>query len=148
MKSKFALAAAATLLSAGMAYADAHAASGDAAAGEAVFRQCAACHNVVNDAGDVLAGRPNMRTGPNLYGVAGETFGDIEDFRWSPGLQALNAAGVMITEETFTAYIQDPTGFIQEATGDGSLRGAMAPQRMRGDTDAADLYAYLASLAE
>jgi cytochrome c len=55
-----------------------------------VFRQCAACHNVVNDAGDVLAGRPNMRTGPNLYGVAGETFGDIEDFRWSPGLQALN----------------------------------------------------------
>jgi cytochrome c len=54
----------------------------------------------------------------------------------------------MITEETFTAYIQDPTGFIQEATGDGSLRGAMAAQRMRGDTDAADLYAYLASLAE
>jgi cytochrome c len=148
MKSKFALAAAATLLSAGMAYADAHAASGDAAAGEAVFRQCAACHNVVNDAGEVLAGRPNMRTGPNLYGVAGETFGDIEGFRWSPGLQALNAAGVMITEETFTAYIQDPTGFIQEATGDGGLRGAMAPQRMRGDTDAADLYAYLASLAE
>jgi cytochrome c len=68
MKRKFALAAAATLLSGGMAYADAHAASGDAAAGEAVFRQCAACHNVVNDAGDVLAGRPNMRTGPNLYG--------------------------------------------------------------------------------
>jgi cytochrome c len=59
-------------------------------AGEAVFRQCAACHNVVNDAGEVLAGRPNMRTGPNLYGVAGETFGDIEGFRWSPGLQALN----------------------------------------------------------
>jgi cytochrome c len=79
MKSKIALAAAATLLSAGVAYAERHA-SGDAAAGEAVFRQCAACHNVVNDAGDVLAGRPNMRTGPNLYGVAGETFGDIERF--------------------------------------------------------------------
>jgi cytochrome c len=86
MKSKFALAAAATLLSAGVAHADAHGASGDAAAGEAVFRQCAACHNVTNDAGDVLAGRPNVRTGPNLYGVAGHVFGDIEDFRWSPGL--------------------------------------------------------------
>jgi cytochrome c len=147
MQSKFALATAATLLSAGMAYADAHAASGDPAAGEAAFRACAACHNVVNDAGEVLAGRPNIRTGPNLYGVAGETFGDIEDFRWSPGLQALNEAGVMITEETFTAYIQDPTGFIREATGDSSLRGAMAAQRMRGDTDAIDLYAYLASLA-
>jgi len=38
MQSKFALATAATLLSAGMAYADAHAASGDPAAGEAAFR--------------------------------------------------------------------------------------------------------------
>jgi cytochrome c len=92
-----------------------------------VFRQCAACHNVVNDAGEVLAGRPNMRTGPNLYGVAGETFGDIEGFRWSPGLQALNAAGVMITEETFTAYIQDPTGFIQEATGTAAFAAQWRP---------------------
>ena len=148
MKSKFALAAAATLLSAGMAYADAHAASGDAAAGEAVFRACAACHNVVNDAGDVLAGRPNMRTGPNLYAVAGRTFGAIEDFRYSPGIQALAEAGVVITEESFAAYIVDPTGYIRETTGDGGLRGAMAAQRMRGDTDAVDLYAYLASLAE
>lgn len=147
MKSKFALATAATLLSAGMAYADAHAASGDAAAGEGVFRQCAACHNVVNEAGEVLAGRPNMRTGPNLYGIAGRTFGAIEDFRYSPGVAALNEAGTVITEETFAAYIQDPTGYIREATGDSSLRGAMAAQRMRGDDDAANLYAYLASLA-
>jgi cytochrome c len=147
MKSKIALAAAATLLSGGMAYADAHAASGDAAAGEAVFRQCAACHNVVNEAGDVLAGRPNMRTGPNLYGVAGHPFGEIEDFRWSPGLTALNEAGVLITEESFVAYIQDPTGYIREQTGDSSLRGAMAAQRMRSDEDAVNLYAYIVSLA-
>jgi cytochrome c len=98
MKSKIALAAAATLLSAGVAYAQDT--TGDAAAGEAVFRQCAACHNVVNDAGDVLAGRPNMRTGPNLYGQMGEVFG-LGDFRYSPGLQALNEAGVEITEENF-----------------------------------------------
>jgi cytochrome c len=143
MKSKIALAAAATLLSAGVAYAQDT--TGDAAAGEAVFRQCAACHNVVNDAGDVLAGRPNMRTGPNLYGQMGEVFG-LGDFRYSPGLQALNEAGVEITEENFVAYIQDPTGFIQEQTGE-NLRGAMAAQRLRGDTDGADLYAYLVSLA-
>ena len=148
MTSKFALAAAATLLSAGMAYADAHAASGDASAGEGVFRQCATCHNVVNEAGDVLAGRPNMRTGPNLYAIAGRTIGSVEGFRYSPGLSALNDAGEIWVEENFVAYIQDPTGYIREATGDGGLRGSMAPQRMRGDTDAADLYAYLASLAE
>ncbi len=148
MKSKFALAAAATLLSAGVAYADAHAASGDAAAGEAVFRQCAACHNVVNDAGDVLAGRPNMRTGPNLYAIAGRAIGSVDGFRYSPGLTALNEAGEVWVEESFAAYIQDPTGYIREATGDNGLRGAMAAQRMRGDTDAVDLYAYLESLAE
>jgi cytochrome c len=143
MKSKIALAAAATLLSAGVAYSQD--ATGDAEAGEGVFRQCAACHNVMNEAGDVLAGRPNVRTGPNLYAQMGEVFG-LGDFRYSAGLQALNAAGIEITEENFVAYIQDPTGFIQEQTGE-NLRGAMAAQRMRGDTDAVDLYAYLVSLA-
>lgn len=145
MKSKVTLAVAATLLSAGMAYAQE--ATGDAAAGESVFRACAACHNVVNDAGDVLAGRPNMRTGPNLYAVAGRAVGSIEGFRYSPGLTALNEAGVIWEEENFAAYIVDPTGYIREAAGDDGLRGAMAAQRMRGDTDAVDLYAYLASLA-
>lgn len=146
MKRKFALATAAMLLSAGIAHAQET--TGDAAAGESVFRQCAACHNVVNDAGDVLAGRPNVRTGPNLYGQMGHVFGDIEDFRWSPGMQAMNEQGVEITEENFVAYIQDPTGFIREQTGDSSLRGAMAAQRLRSDEDGANLYAYLVSLAE
>jgi cytochrome c len=144
MKSKIVLAAAATLLSGAMAYAQDIETTGDAAAGEAVFRQCAACHNVVNDAGEVLAGRPNIRTGPNLYGQMGEVFG-LGDFRYSPGLQALNAAGIEITEENFVAYIQDPTGFIQEQTGE-NLRGQMAAQRLRGEDDGANLYAYLVSL--
>ena len=146
MQSKFALATAATLLSAGMAYADAHAASGDPAAGEAVFRQCAACHNVVNDAGDVLAGRPNIRTGPNLYGVPGRVAGSVEGFRYSPGLQALNEAEVVWVEENFATYIQDPTGYIREASGDAGARGAMS-FRVRSEDDAVNLYAYLASLS-
>lgn len=51
------------------AFADGHAASGDAAAGEKAFRQCISCHVVQNEAGDTLAGR-NAKTGPNLYGIA------------------------------------------------------------------------------
>ena len=145
MSRKIVLAAAMTLLSAPMAMADAHAASGDAAAGEAAFRQCVACHVVVNEAGDTLAGR-NARTGPNLYGIAGEVWGTGDDFRWSPGMQALNEAGVLITEESFVAYVQDPTGYIREATGDNSARGAMA-FRVRSEEDAINLYAYLMSLA-
>lgn len=145
MSRKIVLAAAMTLLSAPMALADAHAASGDAAAGEAAFRQCVACHVVVNDAGETLAGR-NARTGPNLYGIAGEAWGTGDDFRWSPGMQSLNEAGVLITEESFVAYVQDPTGYIREASGDSSARGAMA-FRVRSEEDAVNLYAYLVSLA-
>ena len=145
MQAKFALAAAATVLSASIAYGQDL--TGDAAAGESVFRQCAACHNAVNAEGDVLAGRPNMRTGPNLYGIAGRAVGSIEDFRYSPGLTAVNEMGVEWDEEAFAAYIVDPTGWIRETTGESGLRGAMAAQRMRGDTDAVDLYAYLASLS-
>ena len=145
MSRKIVLAAAMTLLSAPMALADAHAASGDAAAGEAAFRQCVACHVVVNDAGETLAGR-NARTGPNLYGIAGAPIAHVEDFRYSPGLTALNEAGVVWTEENFVAYVQDPTGYIREATGDNSARGAMA-FRVRSEEDAINLYAYLVSLA-
>lgn len=145
MSRKIVLAAAMTLFSAPMAMADAHAASGDAAAGEAAFRQCIACHVVVNDAGETLAGR-NGRQGPNLYGVAGRAAGAVEDFRYSPGLTALNEAGIVWTEETFAAYVQDPTAYIREATGDNSARGSMS-FRVRSEEDAINLYAYLASLS-
>lgn len=145
MSRKLVLAVAATLLSAPMAMADAHAASGDAAAGERLFNQCVACHVVQNDAGETLAGR-NARTGPNLYGIAGKPWAHIADFRWSPGMKKLNEAGIMVTEETFAAYVQDPTGYIREATGDNSLRGAMS-FRVRSEQDAINLYAYLVSLA-
>ncbi|GAA5075962.1 cytochrome C [Roseibacterium beibuensis] len=145
MTRKILLAAAVTMLTAPVAFAEAHGASGDPEAGEAAFRQCVACHVVVNDEGETLAGR-NARVGPNLYGVPGETFGEVEGFRWSPGFVALNEAGIMVTEENFVAYVMDPTGFIRETMGDNSLRGAMT-YRVRTEEDALNLYAYLASLS-
>lgn len=148
MSRKILLAVAATLLSAPMAFADAHEAivpTGDAEAGEAAFRQCIACHVVVDEAGETLAGR-NSRTGPNLYDVAGRPIGSIEDFRYSDGLTALNELEMTWTEEDFVGYVQDPTGWIREVTEDNSLRGAMS-FRVRSEEDALDLYAYLHSLA-
>lgn len=145
MSRKIVLAAAALLFSAPMAMAGGHAASGDAAAGERLFNQCAACHVVQNAAGDILAGR-NGRTGPNLYGTAGRLAGSYEGFRYSPALQALNGAGVIWTEEEFAAYIQDPNGYSSAKSGQ-NVRSAMAAQRMRGPNDAVNLYAFIASLA-
>ncbi len=145
MSRKILSAAAATLLLASVANAqDAVEATGDAAAGETAFRQCIACHVVTNEAGDTLAGR-NARTGPNLYGVPGAVVGHVDDFRYSSGLTTLHEQGVIWTEENFVAYVQDPTAYLREATGDNGARGAMA-FRVRSEEDALNLYAYLASL--
>ncbi|AHM03508.1 Cytochrome c2 [Roseibacterium elongatum DSM 19469] len=144
MTRKILLAAAATMLAAPVAFAQDAEPTGDAQAGEAAFRQCIACHVVVNDEGETLAGR-NARTGPNLYGVVGRAAGVVEDFRYSAGLQALAENEIVWEEENFVAYVQDPTAYIREATGNNSLRGSMS-FRVRSADQAADLYAYLASL--
>ncbi|MBY5935474.1 c-type cytochrome [Tateyamaria omphalii] len=125
------------------AFADGHAASGDAAEGEKAFRQCISCHVVQNEAGDTLAGR-NAKTGPNLYGIVGGKFGQVEDFRYSDINQLAAEADTTITEEVFVTYVQDPTGYLRELTGDNG-RSKMT-YKVRKEEDAVNLYAYLASL--
>ncbi len=142
MKTTFAAAALAVL--AAPAFADGHA-TGDAANGEEQFnRQCVACHVVVDDAGETLAGR-NAMTGPNLYGVAGRVMGSIEDFRYGDALLTLNENGEVWDEEKFVGYVQDPTPWLREFLDDRRARGKMA-FKVREEQDARDIYAYLASL--
>lgn len=120
--------------------------TGDAAAGEEQFnRQCVACHVVVNEAGETLAGR-NAQTGPNLYGVAGRVPGSIEGFDYGDALLAFGETGVVWDEEHFVGYVQDPTGYLREVLEDRRARGKMAFQ-VRDEQQARDIYAYLASLA-
>lgn len=136
--------AAVIALMAGPVLAESHAASGDAENGAAQFdRQCVACHVVKDENDEVLAGR-NARTGPNLYGVAGATMGAVEDFRYGEPLVALGEEGMTWTEETFVAYVQDPTAYLREATGDSRARSKMS-FRVRSPEDAADIYAFLAT---
>lgn len=129
-----ALAAAATL-------APTLAMAGDPAVGEQEWRQCRSCHMVVSPAGDTI--QRGGRVGPNLYGIIGQPAGAVEGFRYSEALVAAGQNGLIWTEETFVAYIQDPTGFLRQFTGDGSIRSPMNYQARSG---AADLFAYLASL--
>ncbi|UWQ21973.1 cytochrome c family protein [Jannaschia sp. W003] len=135
------------LLLAGPALADAHAdldlaATGDAAAGEKAFRQCQSCHNVVDPEGEVLAGRANMRTGPNLYGVAGRVYGALEDYSYSSLMEAAGETGARYDEANFAAYVMDPTKHLQEVSGENG-RGKMS-YKVRKEEDAIDLYAFLA----
>ena len=139
----FVTAAVAAMAMASPVFADGHA-TGDAEAGERAFRQCISCHVVVNADGETLAGR-NARTGPNLWGIHGRPIGGVEDFRYSNGLTALNEAEMVWDEAAFVGYVQDPTGWIRETSGDDGLRGAMS-FRVRSEEDALNLYAYLVSL--
>lgn len=119
--------------------------TGDAAAGEAAFRQCQSCHVVQDAEGNTLAGR-NGRTGPNLYGIAGRTAGAVEDFRYSDLMEEAEEAGLVWNEETFAAYVQDPTTYLREATGEDGGRSNMT-FKVRKPEDAVNLWAYLVSLA-
>ena len=134
-------------LSAVMALMSAPAIAQDAAAGQEHFeRQCVACHVIVNDAGETLAGR-NAKTGPNLYGVIGRTPGTYPDFAYGDALVAYGATGAVWGEENFLAYVQDPTDFLRTSLDDRRARGKMAFQ-VRDEQEARDLYAYLSSLTQ
>ncbi|WGH80244.1 c-type cytochrome [Jannaschia ovalis] len=145
MKTLSTLTIAAALLAAAPAFADAHApdltASGDAGAGESAFRQCQSCHVVQSPDGEVLAGRA-AKTGPNLWGVVGRTYGMVEDFRYSDIMLTAGEQGAIYDEANFVAYVQDPTGHLQEITGEDG-RGKMT-YKVRKEEDAVNLYAFLA----
>lgn len=131
------------------AFADGHSvdltATGDVAEGEKAFRQCISCHVVQNDDGEVLAGK-KAKTGPNLYGIVGHQFGKVDGFRYSDINQlAADMEGVVVNEEVFVAYVQDPTAYLREVTGDKG-RSKMT-YKVRKEEDAINLYAYLASLS-
>ena len=133
---RLATTAAAAALLAAPAFAqgiDMSAFTGDPAAGEEVFnRQCATCHVVVTPEGETLAGR-SSKTGPNQYGLAYSLIGHQEDFNYSDAILQLHEAGERWTEDKFVGYVQDPTPWLREATGDPRARGKMAYKvRSRG----------------
>lgn len=121
--------------------ADDHA-SGDPEAGEKAFRQCKACHMIVDDDGNNIV--RGGRVGPNLYGIVGRTAGSIEDFRYSDLLAAAGEQELAWDEESFVGYVQDPTGWLKDYTGEDG-RGKMS-YMVRKEEDAVNVWAYLASV--
>lgn len=116
--------------------------AGDPEAGERIWRQCQACHMIVDTDGNEIA--RGGRTGPNLYGVIGRAAGSVEDFRYSADLAAAGEAGLVWDAENFEAYVANPTSFLRSYLDKPSARGAMAFQLRNG---AEDMYAYLESVA-
>ena len=69
----------------------------DAAAGEKIFAQCKACHQVGEGAKNAV--------GPHLNGVIGRVAGSLPDYTYSP---AMKSSGLTWDEATFTDYIKNP----------------------------------------
>ena len=69
----------------------------DAAAGEKVYAQCRACHQVGEAAKNLV--------GPALNGVIGQKAGTHEGYSYSA---AMKESGLTWNEATFAEYIQNP----------------------------------------
>ena len=118
------------------------AAAQDAAAGEAAFNKCKACHSIIAPDGTEI--QRGGRTGPNLYGVVGRPVAAEPDFRYGESLAAVGATGAVWDASSLAAYVTDPTAYLQAALGDGGAKSKMSFRLAQGGADVA---AYLAEVA-
>jgi cytochrome c len=79
-------------------------ASADAAAGEAVFKKCAACHTIDNGGAN--------KVGPNLYGIIGRGMGTHAGFNYSAGLKEFGA-GKSWDYEALAQFVTKPKAYIK-----------------------------------
>ncbi|MFN4018882.1 MAG: c-type cytochrome [Reyranella sp.] len=102
-------------------------AAGDPAAGERVFTQCRACHQVGETARNLV--------GPQLNGLFGRTAGSVAGFNYSPAYKTPEVSAKVWSPENFTTYIRNP-----RAVTPGTR---MVFAGIRSETQIADLIAYL-----
>lgn len=100
----------------------------DAEAGQRVFNQCRACHNI--DKG----GRNGV--GPNLWGIVDRKAASIEGFRYSTNMRTLAEGGHTWTIENLTTYLTNPKAVVPQ--------GSMSFAGIRNEQQLKDLLAYLA----
>lgn len=107
----------------------ANANAADVAAGEKVFKKCATCHMVGENA--------KAKVGPTLNGVFGRTAGTNEEFaaKYSKPMKDAGAGGLVWTEATIGEYLTDPKAFVKG--------NKMAFAGLKKDDERADVIAYL-----
>ena len=108
----------------GPAWADVFAAA-DPAAGEKVFKKCAACHKVDGTNG----------TGPHLNGVVGRARGSVEGFAYSEGMASIHDPW---TPELIEVFLTNPKADVK-----GTKMGFAGLPKIE---DRANVIAYLATL--
>lgn len=105
----------------------------DAAAGEAVFKKCASCH-------DVSKGGPN-KVGPNLWGIVSRPMGSHEGFSYSAALKEFSkGATVPWDYDALNHFIAAPKKYMNGT--------AMGFAGLKKEDERANLIAYLRTLAD
>ena len=103
-------------------------AAGDAAAGEKVFNQCKACHDVEKGVNKV---------GPTLKGVVGRKAASVEGYKYSAAMTKKGEEGLVWDEATLTAYLPNPKAYVPGTK--------MAFGGLKKPDDVANVIAYLAA---
>jgi cytochrome c len=129
---------------AGPAFADGHA-TGDAAAGENVFKKCKSCHSVVDAEGEVVV--KGGRSGPNLFGLYTRVAGTEEEFgkKYGKSLKQAGENGLEWNEADFVNYVADPRKFLRTNLDDKKAKSKMS-FKLKSEEDAKNVWAYLVSV--
>lgn len=104
----------------------------DAERGEDVFRQCRACHQIGDNAKNLV--------GPQLNGIIGRKAGTVEGFKYSPQNVEKGAGGLVWTEETLFDYLENPLKYIPGTR--------MAFGGLKSEEQRKDVIAYLKKFSE
>ena len=105
---------------------------GDAEQGADVFKKCKSCHQIGEGA--------KNRVGPHLNGIFGRPAGSVEDVKYSKSMIRAGDDGLIWTEETLDAYIENPKALISKTR--MSFRG------IKDATERSHLLAYLRAYSD
>jgi len=107
-------------------------AAADPAAGETVFKKCAACHTTENGGAN--------KVGPNLWGIVDRPVASHEGFAYSAGMKAFAEGGTVWDYEHLGNFLTAPKAVVKGT--------AMAFAGLKKPDERANLIAYLRALAD
>ncbi|MCF6321280.1 MAG: c-type cytochrome [Rhizobiaceae bacterium] len=112
--------------------------SGNATAGEKIFKKCAGCHKVGANA--------KNSTGPVLNNVVGRAAGSYPGYRYGKGMKAANAKGLVWNEARIFDYLGDPKKYLRTYLGDKKAKAKMRFKLKNAD-DRRNVVAYLVKIS-
>jgi cytochrome c len=106
----------------------------DVEAGEKVFKKCKACHQIGPDA--------QNKVGPELNNLIGRNAGASEGFEYGASMLQAGEKGLVWSDETVAAYLEDPTKYLRAYLDDSKARSGMS-FKLNKEQDRLDVVAFL-----